>query len=59
MNRPLIVSAKLPKTKNYIVQGFEDPSKVCGTEAENLAAFCRIRDEIKTWITDYFAALKM
>jgi len=59
MSRPLIVSTKLPKTKNYIVHGFEDPSEVHGTETENLAAFCRIRDEIKTWITDYFAALKM
>jgi hypothetical protein len=59
MSHPLIVSTKLPKTKKYVVQGSEDPSKVCGTTAENLVAFCRIRDKIKTWITDYFADLKM
>jgi arsenate reductase len=55
MNRPLIVNAKLHKTKNYIVHGFEDPSEVDGSQEEKLAAFRRIRDEIKAWITDYFA----
>ncbi|MDR0493088.1 MAG: arsenate reductase ArsC [Nitrososphaerota archaeon] len=59
MDKPLVVGVKLPKTKKYVVQGFEDPSEVCGTEAEKLDAFCRIRDEIKTWITDYFTNLKM
>jgi arsenate reductase len=55
MGRPLIINAKLHKTKNYIVHGFEDPSEVEGAEEETLAAFRRIRDQIKTWITDYFA----
>ncbi len=55
MNRPLIINAKLRKTKNYIVHGFEDPSEVEGTDEEKLAAFRRIRDQIKTWITEYFA----
>jgi len=55
MNRPLIINAKLHKTKNYIVHGFEDPSEVEGTDEEKLAAFRRIRDQIKMWITEYFA----
>ena len=54
MGRPLIVNAKLHKTRKYIVQGFEDPSEVEGTEEEKLAAFRRTRDQIKTWITEYF-----
>jgi arsenate reductase len=31
-------------------QGFEDPSAVRGTEAEVLAVFRRVRDEIRNWI---------
>jgi arsenate reductase (thioredoxin) len=54
MGRPLIINAKLHKTKNFIVHGFEDPSEAEGTEEEKLAAFRRIRDQIKTWIVDYF-----
>ena len=59
MGRPLVINAKLHKTRNYIVHGFEDPSEIEGTEEEKLAAFRRIRDEIKAWITDYFANLKL
>jgi len=55
MNRPLIINSKLHKTKNYIVHGFDDPSEVEGTDEEKLAAFRRIRDQIRMWITDYFA----
>lgn len=54
-SRPLVVNAKLHKTKNYIVHGFEDPSEVEGTEEQKLEAFRKIRDQIKTWITEYFA----
>jgi len=54
MNRPLIINAKLHKTKNYLVHGFEDPSEVEGTDDEKLVAFRRIRDQIKAWITEYF-----
>jgi arsenate reductase (thioredoxin) len=57
MGRPLIVNAKLHKTKNYIVNGFQDPSEVEGSEEEKLTAFRKIRDEIKTWIISYFADL--
>ncbi len=55
MGRPLILNAKLRKTKNYIVHEFEDPSEVEGTEEEKLKAFRKIRDELKTWLTTYFA----
>lgn len=55
MNRPLIINAKLHKTKKYIVHGFEDPSETEGTEEQKLAAFRKIRDQIKDWITDSFA----
>jgi hypothetical protein len=55
MGRPLIINAKLHKTKNYMVHGFQDPSEVEGSEEEKLVAFRRIRDEIKTWIISYFA----
>jgi len=55
INRPLIINAKLHKTKNYIVHGFEDPSEVKGTEEEKLTGFRHTRDQIKTWITEYFA----
>lgn len=59
MGRPLIINAKLHKTKNYFVHGFEDPSEVEGTEEEKLAAFRKIRDELKTWVTTYFADAKI
>lgn len=55
VGRPLIIRAKLHKTKNYVVHGFEDPSEVQGTVEEVLVAFRQIRDQIKQWITDYFA----
>ncbi len=55
MGRPLVINAKLHKTKRYIVHGFEDPTEVEGTEEEKLTAFRRIRDQIKTWIVDYFS----
>jgi arsenate reductase len=33
---------------------FEDPSAVTGTDAEKLAAFRRIRDEIRAWLDETF-----
>jgi arsenate reductase (thioredoxin) len=59
MNRPVIINAKLHKTKKYMVHGFEDPSETEGTEAEKLAAFRKIRDQIKEWITESFADEKI
>jgi arsenate reductase len=58
-NRPLIINAKLHKTKNYIVHGFEDPSEVEGTEEEKLAAFRKARDQIRAWITENFSDIKI
>jgi arsenate reductase len=59
MGRPAIINAKLHKTKHYLLHGFSDPSEVEGTEDEKLAAFRRTRDEIKKWIIEEFAELKM
>ena len=59
MGRPLIINAKLHKTKNYIVHGFEDPSEAEGTEEQRLAEFRHIRDQIKAWIVDYFSDPKI
>lgn len=36
--------------KKVIHQSFVDPSNTEGTNQEKLAAFCRTRDEIKTWL---------
>jgi arsenate reductase (thioredoxin) len=58
MGRPLLINAKLHKTKNYIAHGFSDPSEVEDSEEEKLAAFRQIRNKIKTWITEYFADSK-
>jgi arsenate reductase len=59
MGRPEVINAKLHKTKNYQLHGFSDPSEVEGTEEEKLAAFRRMRDEIKDWILEEFANLKI
>jgi len=58
MGRPLVINAKLHKTKNYLVHGFSDPSEVEGSEEQKLAAFRQIREEIKIWIIEYFAGSK-
>jgi arsenate reductase len=59
MGRPLIVNAKLHKTKKYFVRSFADPSEVEGAYEERLAAFRKVRDELKTWVTTYFADVKI
>lgn len=35
-------------------RGFDDPSRVDGTEEEVLQQFRRVRDEIRTWILENF-----
>ncbi|GFO53492.1 arsenate reductase [Geomonas sp. Red276] len=35
-------------------RGFDDPSRLPGTEEEVIPEFRRVRDEIKGWIIDYF-----
>jgi arsenate reductase len=37
-----------------IHHGFEDPSRLSGSEKDVLPEFRRVRDEIKNWIIDYF-----
>ena len=46
----------LPAKQQNIHHSFEDPSAVNGTDAEKLAAFRRIRDEIKVWLDETFSA---
>jgi arsenate reductase len=41
-----------------IHQGFEDPSRLTGSEGEVLPEFRRVRDEIKNWIFDYLGGAK-
>ncbi|UPU38248.1 arsenate reductase ArsC [Geomonas paludis] len=38
--------------------GFDDPSRCAGTEEEVLPEFRRVRDEIKTWLLEYFGVRK-
>ncbi len=59
MGRPDVVVERLRRTKHYMAHGFSDPSEVEGTEEERLAAFRRIRDQIKEWIIEEFAHLKI
>jgi arsenate reductase len=37
-----------------IHHGFEDPSRLNGSEEDVLPEFRRVRDEIKNWIIEYF-----
>lgn len=37
-----------------IHHGFDDPSRLTGSEEEVLPEFRRVRDEIKSWIIHYF-----
>ena len=57
MGRPEIVNTKLHKTKHYQLHGFIDPSDAEGTEEERLTAFRSVRDQMKDWIIEQFAAL--
>jgi len=59
MGRPELIRSRLPKAKDYLDHPFDDPSEVEGNEEEKIAAFRRTRDEIKEWIIQRFADLKM
>lgn len=45
-----------PAQRQNIHYSFEDPSAVVGPDAEKLAAFRRIRDEIKRWLDETFGS---
>jgi hypothetical protein len=53
--RPTIISETLPGAKQFIENGFRDPSDVEGTDKEKLDAFREVRDEIIKWLIDYFS----
>jgi len=54
-DRPQIVGEKLRGAKRYLQHAFSDPSEADASDKEKLAAFRRTRDEIRTWIQDYFS----
>ncbi len=57
--RPEIIDMALPGAKNYVHHGFNDPSEADGGDEEKIAAFRRVRDDMKRWILDYFVDLKI
>jgi arsenate reductase len=59
MGRPEIINTSIPGAKHYLHHGFNDPSEVDGSDDEKIAAFRRTRDDIKKWILDNFADLKI
>jgi arsenate reductase len=59
VGRPAIISETLPGVKRFVEHGFNDPSDVEGTEEEKIEAFRTIRNEIKTWVLDYFSSLNL
>lgn len=44
--------------KKVIHQSFIDPSNASGSDEDKLAAFCRTRDEIKSWLDATLPKLK-
>ena len=59
MGRPEIISMTLPEARHYLHHGFSDPSEVDGGDDEKITAFRRTRDDIRKWILDSFADLKI
>jgi arsenate reductase len=59
LGRPEIINTIVPGAKRYLHHGFDDPSEVDGSDEEKTMAFRRTRDEIKKWIFDSFADLKI
>jgi arsenate reductase len=59
MGRPKIIAMSIPGAKHYLHHGFNDPSEVNGSDDKKIAAFRSTRDEIKKWIFDSFADLKI
>jgi len=58
-DRPEIIEETLPRARHYLHYPFNDPSEVEGSDEEKIVAFQRTRDDMKKWIFDYFANLKI
>ena len=58
-DRPEIIEETLPRARHYLHYPFNDPSEVEGSDAKKIVAFQRTRDDMKKWIFDYFANLKI
>ena len=43
-----------PGGKRSMHKGFDDPTAFTGSQAENIAIFRRVRDEIRDWIVETF-----
>ena len=59
MGRPEIIRTTIPGAKHYLRHGFNDPSEVEVSDEEKLNAFRRTRDDIKKWILERFADLRI
>jgi len=59
MGRPEIIHMSITGAKHYLHHGFNDPSEVDGSDDEKIAAFRRTREDIKKWLFDSFANLKI
>ena len=46
-----------PGGKEKIHRGFEDPASIKGSDEDKLAAFRRVRDELKKWIEKTFQSM--
>lgn len=46
----------VPAQRSVLHQSFEDPSAATGPEAERLALFRRVRDEIRAWLDATFVS---
>lgn len=42
-----------PAAVTKIHHGFDDPAACAGTEAERLAEFRRVRDELRSWLSEF------
>jgi len=58
-DRPAIIDETLPGATHFVHHGFSDPSEIEGSDEDKMAAFRRTRDDITTWIHNYFTDLNL
>lgn len=58
-DRPTIIDETLPGAKHFVHHGFSDPSEIEGSDEDKMAAFRRTREDITTWIHNYFTDLNL